>query len=50
MLDSTEEGFEVTISNTFKELKEIRIKDVKEYMMTMIPQIMSIKRNYSELF
>lgn len=39
MSDLTDEDFKAVIINMFKGLKEIIIVEVKESMMTMLPQI-----------
>lgn len=44
MSDLTNKDFQAAIINIFKEQKEIKIKEVKEGMMTISHELISIKR------
>lgn len=46
LLDLTDEDFKATIIKTFKELKEVTLKEVKEDTMTMSHQIKNINKRY----
>lgn len=45
MSDLTEKDFKVVITNTFIELKENMVKEVKVYMKTLADQIQNINKD-----